>query len=147
MAGMNLTKSKMRVHRKLMTVYSWFIRFLRTSSIRSINNRMFQASNTNHRFRSLDQIIYYRFKHAKLNCLFFRSIRKRMSFWKRDFSNLPVDATFLQKINRGHQFSNQIIFFCKLCRFRIDHIYLSICRIIKLFPMIFREFFNSFRLT
>jgi hypothetical protein len=46
MAGMNLTKSKMRVHKEVMTAYSWFIRFLRTSSIRSINNRMFQASNT-----------------------------------------------------------------------------------------------------
>jgi hypothetical protein len=45
MAGMNLTKSEMRVHKEMMTAYSWFIRFLRTSLIRSINNRMFQASN------------------------------------------------------------------------------------------------------
>ena len=36
----------MRVHKEVMTAYSWFIRFLRTSSIRSINNRMFQATST-----------------------------------------------------------------------------------------------------
>jgi Na+-transporting NADH:ubiquinone oxidoreductase subunit NqrB len=33
------------------------------------------------------------------------------------------------------------------CRFCINHIRLLISRIIKLFPTIFREFSNSFRLT
>ena len=91
---MNLTKSKMRVHKEVMTAYSWFIRFLRTSSIRSINNRMFQATNTKVYIGSLERFVEYGMKGETAWEPIFRLWRIRMSSCNVVFWISILDATF-----------------------------------------------------